>query len=126
MKKAFLLVLLLAGAGRLMAQNDLKLSAATALPFLSITVDTTLQSPTLKQLTQIPDANILKKLATLDKFNQTPLTETKLITQTDAYRMPVAVLGGNSNMPVKKIGGFYTMPVYGTEANKKKLVTIVP
>ncbi|TFF35753.1 hypothetical protein [Mucilaginibacter psychrotolerans] len=125
MKKAFLLALLLAGAGRLMAQNDLKLPGATALPLLSITVDTTLQSPTLKQLTQKPDAGMLRKLATLDKFNQTPLTETKLIRQMDEYLMPVAVLSGKSNMPIKKIGGFYTMPVYGTEA-KKKLITVAP
>lgn len=125
MKKALLLVVLLAGAGRLLAQNDLKLPGATAMPLLSITVDTTLQSPTLKQLTKIPDANMLKKLATLDKFNQSPLSETKLISQTDEYRMPVAVLSGKSNMPIKKIGGYYTMPVYGTEA-KKKLITIAP
>jgi hypothetical protein len=125
MKKALVLVVLLASAGRLMAQNDLKPKLASPFPLLQITVDTTLLSPTLKQLTKIPDANYLKKLGTLGNFNQTPQAENKLIGHMDGYTMPVVVLAGKSTMPVKKIGGFYKMPVVGDDFNKKSTVTLI-
>jgi hypothetical protein len=125
MKKALLLIVLLVGTGRLMAQSDLKLPEQVPSPLFQIRVDTTINSPTLKQLTKIPDANTLKKLATLENFNQTPLNQTKLIGHMEGYLMPVAMLGGKSNMPVKKIGGFYTMPVAGQDFNKKNSVTLI-
>jgi hypothetical protein len=123
MKKALLFIALLAGTGRLMAQSDLKLPEQVPSPLFQIRVDTTINSPTLKQLTKIPDANTLKKLATLENFDQTP--QTKLIGHMEGYLMPVAMLGGKSNMPVKKIGGFYTMPVAGQDLNKKNSVTLI-
>ena len=125
MKKAMLFIGLLAGTGRLMAQNDLKLPEQVPSPVFQIRVDTTINSPTLKQLTKIPDANILKKLSTLENFNQAPLTATKLIGSTEGYTMPVAVLNGKSKMPVKKIDEFYTMPVVGQDFNKKNSVTLI-
>ncbi|MBD1365349.1 hypothetical protein IDJ77_16150 [Mucilaginibacter sp. ZT4R22] len=125
MKKALLIVALLTGTGRLMAQNDLKLPEQVPSPVFQIRVDTTINSPSLKDLTKLPDANILKKLSTLENFNQTPLTQTKLIGHMEGYLMPVAVLGGKSKMPVKKIDGFYTMPVVGQDFNKKNGVTLI-
>jgi hypothetical protein len=125
MKKALLFIALLAGTGRLMAQNDLKLPEQVPSLVFQIRVDTIINSPTLKQLIKIPDANTLKKLATLENFNQTPLNQTKLIGPTESYMMPVAVLNGKSKMPVKKIGGFYTMPVVGQDFNKKNSVTLI-
>ncbi|MEO7215141.1 hypothetical protein [Mucilaginibacter sp.] len=125
MKKVLLFVALIAGTGRLMAQNDLKLPEAQLSPLFQIKVDTTLKSPTLKQLTKMADANTLKNLTTLQNFNQNPLAETKLIDATESYTTPVAVLSGRSNMPVKKIGGIYTMPVAGKDADKKSRATIV-
>ncbi|RWY49423.1 hypothetical protein [Mucilaginibacter gilvus] len=125
MKKALLFITLLTGTGRLMAQSDLKLPEQVPSPVFQIRVDTTINSPSLKDLTKLPDSNILKKLSTLENFNQTPLTQTKLIGPMEGYMMPVAVLSGKSKMPVKKIDGFYTMPVVGQDFNKKNSVTLI-
>ena len=125
MKKALLLAALLAGGSRLMAQNDLKLKQGSPSSSLQIPVDTALLSPTLKQLTKIPDADALKNLSIMGNFNQSPLAETKLNGHIAGYLMPVAVLAGKSNMPVKKIGGFYTMPVVGKDLHQKDKMTLI-
>jgi hypothetical protein len=125
MKKALLCVALLAGTGRLMAQNDLKLPEQVSLPLFQIRVDTAINTPTLKQLTKMADTNVLKKLSTLENFNHAPLSETKLIGHMEGYLTPVAMLSGHSKMPVKKLDGFSAMTVAGKDADKKSGVTLI-
>lgn len=125
MKKAFLLLALLAAGSSLMAQKSGAALLIRPQPLTFITADTTLKSPTLTDLTKMPEASVLKNLTSLRNLNVTPIDETKLIGPMEGYLMPIAVLPGKSNMPVIKLGGNYNMPVWG-KPGKKQQITIVP
>ena len=98
MKKIVLLCLVVFSACELKAQQLMPLKPA----------DTVLQFN--KMLPVLPGNSIQLNQQKLNFYQ--PLQNIALQqVAVNTYRMLVAVLEGNSKMPVVKIGGFYTMPV---------------
>lgn len=123
MKKSALLLSFVAGTGQLMAQSNYVVPKSNLLdkPFIS-KIDTTIYTPSLKDLTKLPPANNLGKIYRLENV----VPEAKAISKADGYNMPIVMLSGKSNMPICKLEGIYNMPVVVENPKAKKVTPAKP